>query len=549
MQEHGVGRGRRFLTRLVDLVASRGGGTPVATECPAPHFITSRLRSLFLENEEYSTFDLRQARQFDIKVWSDTMAGRIIHGATPLELIERYTDYAGRMRPLPDWVHAGVIAGVQGGTAVVRDKLAKLRAADVPLAGLWIQDWTGVRRTEAGVQLWWDWRLDDSWYPGWSDLVAEVEDGGGRVLVYVNPFLSREPGHDGLYRQALENGYLVQQADGTPLLVRNTTFEAAIIDLSNPATRTWIKRVVKDELIGRAGASGWMNDFGEALMFSARLTDGDPAVWHNRYPVEWARISREAIEEVGRGEDMLFFDRSGFTTSPGVATLFWLGDQLQSWDQYDGIKTAVVGLLSGGVSGFSLLHSDTGGYVTLDLKLDGHNVPLLARSPELLMRWMELNAFTAVFRTHEGLDPSAAAQFDTSAATMAHLLRFARVYRGLGNYRRGLVADAAALGHPVVRHPFLHFPDDPTTYGLRYQFLLGPDLMVAPVLDPGVGSVEVYFPEGSSWTDLWSGDAVGVAGEWRSMPAPLGRPAAFLRTDAASAGTIRDGLGAEGVLD
>ena len=290
-----------------------------------------------------------------------------------------------------------------------------------------------------------------------------------------------------------------------------------------------------------------MNDFGEALPFDAKIADGDPTVWHNRYPEEWARVSREVVEATGR-DDMLFFDRSGFTRSPGIATLFWLGDQLQSWDEYDGIKTAVVGLLSGGVSGFSLLHSDTGGYVVLKFSLDGRQVPLIARSPELLMRWMELNAFTAVFRTHEGLDPAVAAQFDTNEATLAHLVRFGKVYRGLAAYRKELVADAAARGHPVVRHPFLHYPDDADTRRLRYQFLLGPDLMVAPVLDRGATAAEVYFPKDTAWTDLWTGADAGRPGGWAAMPAPLGRPAVFLRRDAPAADVILGGLRAEGVV-
>jgi alpha-glucosidase len=549
VQEHGVGRGRPVITRLVDLLASRGGGTPVATECPAPQFITSRLRSMFLENEEYSTFDLRAAEQFDVKVWSGTMTGRILFGATPLDLVEVYTRTAGRMRALPDWVHQGVIAGVQGGTATVRQKLATLRQGDVPLAGLWIQDWTGVRRTEAGMQLWWDWQLDQGHYPDWQALVADLAASGARMLVYVNPFLSREPGHDALYREAVAQGYLVERQDGTPYLIRNTTFDAPLIDLSNPAARAWIKGVIRDRMIEGAGASGWMADFGEALMFDARLADGDPAVWHNRYPVEWARVNREAIEEAGRGADILFFDRSGFTRSPGAATLFWLGDQLQSWDAYDGIKTQVVGILSGGISGFSLVHGDCGGYVALALPVDGHEIALIARSPELLMRWMELSAFTPVFRTHEGLDPKVSAQFDTSPETLAHLARCGRIYRGLGAYRRALVAEAAAFGHPVVRHPFLHFPEDTSVRALRYEFLLGPDLLVAPVLDPGRGTVEVYFPEGSAWTDLWTGADAGAPGEWLAMPAPLGRTAAFVRKDGPAATTIRDGLRAEGLLD
>ncbi|GJG89512.1 alpha-glucosidase [Gemmatimonadetes bacterium T265] len=548
VQEHGVGRGLPVVTQLVDLAANGGGRNPYVTEAPAPHFISSRLRSLCLENTEYSVFDLRHADHVDIKVWSAAMTGRIFYGRTPLDLIEAYTAYAGRMRALPDWVHNGVIAAVQGGTDIVRGKLETLRSAGVPLAGLWIQDWTGVRVTSAGAQLWWDWKLDESFYHDWRRLVSDLEGQGARMLLYVNPFLSTEPDHDALYREGGRDGYLVEKADGTPYLIKNTNFAAALIDLSNPETRTWIKAVIRREMIDKAGASGWMADFGEALPFDAKLHDGDPAVYHNRFTEEWARVNREVIEEAGRGDDAVCFHRSGFTQSPGAATLFWLGDQLQSWDEYDGIKTAVVGLLSGGVSGFSLVHSDTGGYVVLKLALAGRAVPVFARTPELLMRWMELNAFTAAFRTHEGLDPALSAQFDTNTETLAHLVRFAKVYQGLAPYRKRLVADAAARGHPVVRHPFLHYPDDPNTLALRYQFLLGPDLLVAPVLDKGADAVDVYFPAGSAWTDLWTGIDAGQAGSWVRMPAPLSRPAVFVRKGASSATEILDGLRHVGVL-
>ncbi|HZV20265.1 MAG TPA: alpha-glucosidase [Hyphomicrobiales bacterium] len=549
VQEHGVGRGRPVVTQLIDVFANRGGGNPYITEAPAPHFISSRLRSLFLENTEYSTFDMRRATQVEIKVWSDTITGRILYGEAPLDLIEAYSEYCGRMRKLPEWVHNGVIVSVQGGTKVVREKLGELRKANIPLAGLWIQDWPGVRITSAGKQLWWDWKLDESYYPNWKELVDDLERHGERMLIYINPLLSTEEGHNALFTEAKNKGYLVQKTDGTPYLIKNTNFYAGLIDLTNPSARTWIKNVIKTEMIEKAHASGWMNDFGEALPFDSKLHgDANPAAWHNRYSEEWAKIAREAIEEAGRGDDIVFFDRSGFTRSPAAATLFWLGDQIQSWDRYDGIKTAVVGLLSGGISGFSLLHSDTGGYVVLSLDVAGKKVPIFARTPELFMRWIELNAFTAVFRTHEGLDPAASAQFDTNAQTLDHMRRFGNIYKGLALYRKQLVAEAAAKGHPVVRHLFLHYPNDPNTHGLKYQFLLGPDLMAAPVLDQGAESVEVYFPKGAEWLDLWSGAEVGRAGEWQRMPAPLSKPAVFLRKGAATAEIITNGLKSTGVL-
>ena len=548
VQEHGVGRGRPIVTQLVDLFANQGAGNPYLTEAPAPHFITSRMRSIFLENSEYSTFDMRPVDQVVIKVWSDTMTGRILYGETPLDLIEAYTAYSGRMRPLPDWVHSGVILGVVGGTAAVRAKLDNARKADIPVAGLWIQDWVGVRVTPVGTQLWWNWRLDEAYYAGWKELVAELERQGGRMLIYINPFLSTEPGHNSLFTEAQEKGYLVRNADGTPFLNKNSNFYAALLDLSNPETRTWIKNVIKTEMIAKAGASGWMNDFGEALPFDCKIHEGDPAAWHNRYAEEWARVAREAIEESGRGGDMVFFDRSGFTRSPAYATLFWLGDQLQSWDEYSGIKSALVGLLSGGMSGFSLLHSDTGGYDSFQLKFHGEELPVLARTPELLMRWTELNAFTAVLRTHEGLEPSVATQFDSTPETLAHMRRFAKIYTGLASYRKGLVAEAVARGYPVVRHLFLHYPDDANTHALRYQFLLGSDLMVAPVLNKGVEAVEVYFPVGSEWLDLWTGTDAGKPGHWVRMPAPVSKPAVFMRKGTPSRAVIEDGLKSAGIL-
>src|SRR5579862_704299 len=115
VQEHGVGRGRPIVTQFVDVFAEGGGRNPYVTEAPAPHFITSRLRSLFLENTEYSVFDMRAVAHAEVKVWSGTMVGRILFGETPLDLVEAYTEYAGRMRELPDWVNNGVIVGLQGG--------------------------------------------------------------------------------------------------------------------------------------------------------------------------------------------------------------------------------------------------------------------------------------------------------------------------------------------------------------------------------------------------------------------------------------------------
>jgi alpha-glucosidase (family GH31 glycosyl hydrolase) len=532
VQEHGIGRGLPIVTQLVDLLYDGAGGNSFITEAPVPQYITSQLRSLFLENNEYGIFDMRAADHVAVKLFSGTMTGRIIFGSTPLDLIQEYTSYCGRVRALPAWAHEGVIVATEGGSGAVNALLTKLTDAGVPLVGLWIQDWSGTKSTPAGHQVLWNWQLSSELYPDWDQIVEKLAGLGARMFIYINPFLvpvscdsaRRDDCPRDLYQEALSKGYLVKQ-HGQVFTYINSSIRAGMLDLSNPDARLWIKQVIKEEMIGKARASGWMGDFGEALPFDADLHQGaDPHFWHNHYPEAWARVQREAIDETGRGEDFMFWNRSGFSRSPTYSTAGWLGDQLQTWDEFDGIKTAVVGLLSGGISGFSILHSDTGGFIAAELK----DYPVIARSKELLMRWMELNAFTALFRTHEGLIPSISAQVDTDIETLSHLARFALVYKSLAFYRKMLVDEASKLGLPVVRHLFLHYPDDPNVHELRYQYLLGPEFLIAPVLDEGADFVNVYFPAGN-WVHLWSGANYSSSGKPIQISAPLGQPGVFFK--------------------
>ena len=104
---------------------------------------------------------------------------------------------------------------------------------------------------------------------------------------------------------------------------------------------------------------------------------------------------------------------------------------------------------------------------------------------------------------------------------LAHTARFAKVYKGPAAFRKRHVAAAAAQGYPLTRDLFLYYPDDRNTYGLRYQYLLGPHLMVAPAVNNGAASVEVYFPKGDRCVNLWTGTDAGNAGEWMRLPAPM----------------------------
>jgi alpha-glucosidase (family GH31 glycosyl hydrolase) len=554
-EEGGVGRGHQPITAAVNLGSKGAAGNELTTYYAVPQYITNTNKSLFLENTDYSVFDLSDVNRVRVRLFANQMTGRILLGNSMLELIQRFTDYTGRMRPLPAWFNEGAIVGMQGGTDKVNAVLTELERRGTPVAGVWLQDWVGKRQTSFGSQLWWNWELDKDRYPNWDGLVNRIENRNGHVLCYINPFLvdATPKGNvrRNLYAEAVTNGYLVKNTSGTPYQVTNTDFSAGMIDLTNPQAETWIKSVIKEQLIGEGRCRGWMHDFAEALPFDAVLWSGEnAATYHNKYPVEWARVAREAIQEVGLGNDVVFFNRSGSARTPMYSTLLWQGDQLVTWDKYDGLKSAIMATLTGGFSGISLNHSDIGGYTNASIGGVGYN-----REQELLQRWMEFAAFTVAYRTHEGLKPEDNAQFYSNSTTYNHFDKFARVYKALAFYRTQLFAEAATKGWPVVRHPMLQYSNDAELATLDDHFMLGSEILVAPVVnknDYNYGWKKVYFPDAANttWVHAFTGYTYGknsnapnapwwltavnsAQGNWQWVYAPLGTPAAFYKKGSA----------------
>ncbi|KAB2046814.1 hypothetical protein ES319_A13G001600v1 [Gossypium barbadense] len=540
VQEQGIGRGDQPITFAANLVSYRAGGDWSTTYAPSPFYMTSKMRSLYLEGYNYSVFDLTQPDRVQLQIHGNAMQGRILHGNSPLEIIEHFTEAIGRPPELPEWVISGAVVGMQGGTETVLRVWDKLRTYKVPISAFWLQDWVGQRETFIGSQLWWNWEVDVTRYPGWQQLVKDLSKHYIKVMTYCNPFLAlmdEKPNkRRNLFEEAKELDILVKDDRGEPYMVPNTAFDVGMLDLTHPLTANWFKQILREMVDD--GVRGWMADFGEGLPVDAVLYSGeDPIAAHNRYPELWAQINREFVEEwkshcTGKEredpqEDLVFFMRAGFRDSPKWGMLFWEGDQMVSWQANDGIKSSVVALLSSGLSGYAFNHSDIGGYCTMHLPFIRY-----CRTEELLLRWMELNAFTIVFRTHEGNKPWCNSQFYSNDKTLSHFARFAKVYKAWKFYRVELVKEAAQKGSPVCRHLFLHYPNDERVQSLSYeQFLVGSEILVVPVLHKGKKNVKVHFPVGEtcSWQHIWTGKTYQKQGCQAWVEAPLGYPAVFVK--------------------
>jgi alpha-glucosidase len=400
-------------------------------------------------------------------------------------------------------------------------------------------------------------------------------------MTYINPFLAMmdekkatNPDLKDLFTQAKDISCLVRKLEGDIVIDTSATpeFKFGIVDLSTTRCKDWYKKVIQDNMIrvsrdsdgniiktqwsqlkSKFPASGWMADFGEYIpLVDSKLASGqDPISAHNSFPVWWAATNREAIDATGMGDEIVFFTRSGAARTPAYSTLHWLGDQLPSWDEYDGLASALRATLSVGLSGYSLTHSDIGGYTSVN------QLPVIInflRDEELLFRWSEMSSLSdAVYRTHEGLRPRKMVQVYDNLKVAEFFGKFAKVHAAFGVYRKELmVGEMQTHGTPLTRLMFFHYWHDANCLNLHDQFMIGSEFIAAPVLHPGVTKVSVYFPLESdanatvTWIHIFTG-AKFTSGSSVTVDAPIGTPAVFYKAGSLVAKKVVNALVEKGI--
>ena len=493
--------------------------------CVSPIFVSSKKYFVYLETSDYAEFDFR--KKHETGIYSQQPPVIYIQESEDFAaLSEKISDIAGRGKKLPDWIYDGAIFAVQGGCDKVSEKIKTAKEAGAKVAGIWSQDWCGCRVTGFGYQVMWNWQANENLYPSLKEEIKKWRDEGVRFLGYINPFMALE---GPLYKYASEKGWCVKDREGKDYLVTITTFPAAMIDLTDPDAYEWYKKIIKENMID-IGMGGWMADFGEYLPVDSVLASGeDPYTVHNLWPELWAKLNMEAIEESGKEDEVFFFTRAAYTKSPTYTPMMWTGDQHVDWSRDDGLPSVITAMLSLSMSGFGLSHSDAGGYTT---------IMHMTRDEELLLRWMELCAFSPMFRFHEGNQPSRNVQFDSSKKLLDQAAKMSGIYASLGWYIKGLAEEFGKSGCPAVRPLFYHY-DEEKAYTTDSEYMLGRDIVVAPILRKGDTKRTVYLPS-DKWVHLFTGKEFG-GGEYE-IEAPVGCPPVFVRAGSDAKDRIMDSV-------
>jgi sulfoquinovosidase len=473
---------------------------PLAAYAPQALFYSSRPYGFLLDQPQFARWRMDSARPDAWRV--DVYAPRldyVVAPGTASRAIASLTSTTGRERVPPRWAIGPEIDRALRATkpenasavaAEVHRDIANIDRHHIKLNGYRIEGWALLSR------------------PVLASLFAELRARHIHPLVYFRSFVAQPTG--GLdvasaFNYAIAHHYVATGASGLP-----ATFPspyqggtAALIDFSNHAAVRWWQARINAAL--DAGADGFMQDFGDETASDWHFHDGETgATMHNRYPILYDRATRQGIDAYERRHprrQIFFFTRSGYSGAPGsyaYDNANFLGDNTTSWDHGSGLASVLPDMLNRGVGGAYGSTTDIGGYEDLTTG---------KTTKALLLRWAELAALTPFYRLHNSGNAGTQMPWSFDPQTVAIYKRYAALHIAAEPLIMQLWRHADATGTPIMRPLWLDYAGDPTAAAQDEEWLLGPDVLVAPVVKQGATSRSVYFPRGC-WRDPQTGRTV-----------------------------------------
>lgn len=371
--------------------------------------------------------------------------------------------------------------------------------------------------------------VDRRRFPDLAGLGRELGEQGIRLVTILDPGVKTDPGYY-LYREGVEHGYFCTLPDGSLATAPVWPGRCAFPDFSRADVREWWGRQYQRLL--DAGASGFWHDMNEPSVFTARgeatlplatrHQGGDHAAFHNLYGVHNNQAGYEGLRRLAPHRRPFIVSRSGWT---GVQRFAWnwTGDVNSDWGAF---RQTLRVLLNLGLSGQPFSGSDVGGF---------HGVP----TPELYIRWLQMSAFVPFFRSHTVIHTPDQEPWSYGEPYTGIARDFIRLRYALLPLIYTLAWEAREKGWPLVRPLFWPGQDAGQDAGQQPYaaavdagdaFLLGNDLLVAPIFEEGGRSRVVAVPAGR-WYDYWSGRPLSGS-RLVELEAPLERVPLLVRAGA-----------------
>lgn len=458
---------------------------------PLPSLVSGRGYGVLLDSDRIARWRLGSD---DPAAWRVSVAGAALRLAVAPGPARRamgaLSAITGRHRVAPAWSMGpmlsrtvGVLGDREPGAyrAKVQADVDRLVSSRLPVSSYAFEGWASLPRDFVVAQ------------------IARLRARGIRAVLYLRSFVADDTAGTelpGSAADALARRIVARHADGSPYLIPSPFpgGQAAVIDFTNPAARSWWRARVRGLL--DTGAEGFMNDFGEQVLPDMRFADGSTGVtMHNRSAVLQATVTRQAVDAWERahpGRHVFFFQRAGYRGSAAQESAQFPGDETVDWSAATGLASVVPDMLNRAVGGAAALSIDIGGYAQFT-----PDTPILPPTgAELFTRWSQLAALTPFFRVHNsGLD-GVRMPWDFDAATQRRWTAAARLHARATPLLRRLWRAFVRTGVPMTRPLWLVDPRGARGPRGDDEWLLGDDLLVAPVVAEGARTRPVRLPPG-----------------------------------------------------
>src|SRR5579859_1225929 len=489
----------RYRMRTTDAMLEYPEGIGITTDplyASLPFFIVhSQAGSygIFVDNTEYTTFDFTRAGapkgDYEFAAPAPALTFYLLAGPGLPDVLRQYTGLTGRM-PLPALWTLGYHQCRWGyrTEADFRAVAHELRSRQIPADALWfdIDYMDGYR-----VFTW-----NKKSFPRPARLLADLKAQGLRGITIVDPGVKVDEGY-ALYREGRASGHFVKHRDGREYNGNVWPGLSALPDFHEAAARDWWAGHVR-QWIDETGLAGVWNDMNEPAITDVsgpivEALHGGGKLPHpaarNTYALQMARASFAGLQAQAPDARPFILTRAAFCGAQTVTAL-WGGDNRPLWEHLSGSLPMLMNL---GLSGLPFVGVDIGGFAG-----DTH--------AELLARWFEAGAFYPFCRNHaiDGVNAHEPWAFGPEIEAICR--RYLELRYRLLPYSYNLFREASVTGAPIMRPLAWHYPQDAATFNLSDQFLFGRDLLVAPVVEPGVTARAVYLPRG----DWYRWDAPGA---------------------------------------
>ena len=452
-----------------------------------------------------------------------------ITAGDPAAVQRAYADATGHVPQLPEWA-----AGFWQCKLRYRSQEELLEVAreyhrrGVPLAVI-VADF--FHWTHLG-----EWRFDPAEWPDPGAAVEELARYGTKLMVSVWPSVSPlSEYHAEMERRGLLVGTEfgpVAHADWPDKGV-DKTVQVAFYDATNPRARDFVWSKVRESYLDKGIEVFWADacepELKPGYPANLRYHAGPGLEVGNMYPRENSRMFFEGMHAAGN-TDVVTLNRSAWAGSQRYGAILWSGDIQTDFATF---RKQIAAGLNTALSGIPWWNTDIGGFHGGD--------PSSPEYREVMVRWFQFGAFSPIFRLHGFREPALPfspqvtggpneiwSYGEEAGAIMADYIA---LRERLKPYVLEVMREAHETGVPPLRPYLLEFPEDPKAWTVDDAYLFGRDLLVAPVLEAGARSWDVYLPKGAVWRDAWTGEEY-EGGRTVTVDAPLERIPLFLRDGA-----------------